>query len=273
MAVAVIETLSDSSGSNSFLSLDTNNFTPNPSVGDLLIAHFFVGDTGSTITLPSGWTQIVKTENAGDAMTSQVSYKIADSSDATGQSLSFSKSGANVPLKLSMMRITGQRASSPITTSSGQANDSTVTVTAPTVTPVETDSLVLFLAAADATANTISGWALATSSPTFTELYELNSNNYIMAAAWGIRPEVTATGSGTATLTGTGHNIGQLVIVSSPQSFTSNDTVTTTDAQSYSIGILILEVLSIVEVTATLVSNRVRNIAKNVSSWFNQDKS
>ncbi len=274
MAILVAESLQSDSGSATSLSIDTGTFTPNPSVGDLLLAQYCYFATGDSITLPSGWTQIVKTENAGDSLTSQISYKVADSSDASGQNLTWTKSGAATDSKLSLIRITGQRATSPIATSSGQSNDVNATVTIPTITPTFEDSAILMFEFSDSATGTSSGYTITTSPPSFTELYDNNTNNTQFSAAWGVRPEITATGSGTITIsTGSPNSVGQMICVSAPQSITTLDTVATSDAIEYSLGILILEVLSIVEVTATLLSNRVRNIAKNVSSWFNQDKS
>lgn len=261
MAITVPEAIIDASGAATSIALNTGTFTPNPNVGDLLVSHFFVGTTGATLTLPSGWTEIVKTENAGDAITSQIAYKVADSSDASGQSLSWSKSGGTAALKIAMIRIAGQRTASAIATSSGQANDSTTTVTAPTVTPFGADSLVLFFAAAG-TASTVSAYAIATSSPSFTEMYDNNDNSVNFAGAYGLRPEVTATGSGTATTSVSGPNIGQLVIISAPQTLSITETVTLTDELRYNIGGLYTDSLSVTD-SSTF----------DETSWFNQDKS
>lgn len=271
MAIAVVETLTNTSGNNSSLTINTGDFTPNPGVGDLLVSHFVYGSTGATITLPSGWTQIIKTENAGDAITSQLAYKVADSSDASGQSLTWDKGAGNVVIKIFVTRITGQKTVSVIAASSGQANDSTTTVTAPTVTPSDADSLIMFFTATDGSGS-ISGYSLATSSPTFTEQYDSTANNYGASMAYGIRPEVTATGSGTATDTDTGNNIGQLVVVSSPQSATLTDTVTATDETRYNIGGLYTDSISLSE-SNTFTEKSWFNQDKNNSTWDNQEKS
>lgn len=272
MAVAVIEKLSANATSTT-ISIHTDNFTPNPSIGDLLVAHFAYAATGATITLPSGWTEIIKTENAGSNLTSQISYKIADSGDAGGQDLTWSKGAGSVTLKLAMMRITGNRSTNIITSSSGQATDASTTITATTLTPLEADSLLLFFAFA-AAAPTVSGYAIATSNPSWTELYDENGLSHGFSAAWAVRPEVTATGSATATSSDIGDNIGQMIVVSAMPNFTSSDTATVTETVAYSFSLLISEILTATDLTSatSVVVNYIQNVAKNVASWINQDK-
>lgn len=272
MAIVVEETISTTSGNATNLSINTGDFTPNPSVGDLLVSQFFFNATGATITLPSGWTEIEKTENAGDSLTSQLAYKVADSSDATGQSLNWSKGAGNDVIKLFVTRITGNRVANFITDSSGQGNDATTTVTAPTVTPEVANSLIMFFTACqDDSTGSISGYTLATSSPSFTEQYDATVNGFLVSMAYGIRPEITATGNGTATDTTSGVNIGQLLVISAPQVDTLTDTVTSTDALVQNMSSLIVDTVTSTD-TVTDEATRHFNQAKNSATWTNQDK-
>lgn len=272
MAVAVIETLQTGSAAETNIALDTGNFTPNPSVGDLLIGFYSIlGETGATITLPAGWTLIRETTSADLTAVSSIAYKIADSSDATGQSLTWTKSGSNAVLRLAMCRITGHRAASLITASSSQSNAASTTVTTTTVTPTEPDSLILFLliAAGNVTA---SGYALATSSPSFTENLENSGGSYLMAMAWGVRPEVTATGNGTATLSSSGANVGHLVVISPPLQDTFTETVTVTDLATHSMSSIITDTVTVTD-DLDDSEGRVQNVDKNSTSFTNVTKS
>lgn len=272
MAVAVIETLISTSGSASNRTINTGDFTPNPSVGDLLIAHLFYNKNSASITLPTDWTQIVKTENAGDVVTSQLSYKIADASDAAGQTLQWDQDGGAGVMKLAVMRITGHKAVSFIAASSGQSNDASATITAPTVTPVEAESMIMFFTAGDGSSTTVDSYAIATSTPTFTELYENNGSSYFFSGAWGIRTAITATGSGTATASNTVNSVGHLVVVSAPQSFSATDTVTGTDTFLGGLTTIILDTLTLTDTVASLIARLWTKLSRNIKSWTNQNK-
>lgn len=271
MAITVVETRVDTNSSATYLTINTNTFAA-LAVGDLMIAQFFIGTTGATITLPSGWTEIIKTENAGDNLTSQISYKVADSGDVTGNSLTFDKGVGSAVLKLHITQISGQRAASVISASSGQANDSTATITAPTVTPVEAGSMILFYTCTNTSSGSVSSYSIATSSPSFTEVFDNNNNNFVASMAYGVRPEVTATGSGTATSSGSGGNIGQLVVVCAPQSFTITDTVTATDTKYLNIGALIAEIITITDTFTSTVARLWTKVTRNIKTWTNQDR-
>lgn len=268
MAIVVQETINATSGSAT--SVTATSFS-GLTVGDLMVSQFFVGALGTTITMPAGWTQIVYTENAGTTIASQIAYKIADAGDVSGNSFQFSKGAGAVVLYLFINRITGHRTTSTITASSGQANDGTVTVTAPTVTPIEAGSMIM-LFATSTESTSISGYTIATSPPSFTELYDNNSNGRTISAAYGVRPEVTATGSGTATTANSGDNIGQMIVVSAPQIFTILDTVTGTDTFLGGIGLLILDIITATDSITSAIARLWTNLTRNIKTWTNRDR-
>lgn len=242
-------------------------------VGDLMLGHFKIGALGRTITLPTGFTQLQTDETATSG--TQISYKIAVSADVSATDFTFSVSGANTNLRAAIVRITGVGSVNTITASSTQDNGSGTTVTAPTVTPSAASSLIGFFASSDNN-TTCASYAIATSSPTFTEVYEqANSSIGLISFAYGIRPEITATGSGTATLGGASTNVGQLVVVSSSQDFSQADTVTCSDTHTL-IRTLLMAVEEALTLTDTIslepITRAWRNIAKTVSTWLNLDK-
>lgn len=272
MAIAVHESLNNANTST-FIIFNTGSFSPNLSVGDLMIAQYFVGATSFSVTMPSGWTMINQTENPGDAGTSHLSYKVADASDVAGQAIQWAHNvGAGRVQILHVTRITGHRATSTITTSSGTSADGVTTITATSVTPTEAESLILFYTAADQN-RSVSGHTIATSAPTFTEQYDLIQSGYGVSMASGVRTAITATGAGTATASGTTNCVAQLVVVSAPLNVSLSDTATITD----SISVLRTLLVTISETVTgtdlvTPVVNKIFNLAKNVSTWINGDK-
>lgn len=193
-------------------------------VGDLLIAHVSsTGESGSWAT-PSGWTEIQ--QGTTGTLAVAAFYKIADSGDAAASTLPFVQdTSSNAGGR--MFRITGHKSSGPINTSQKGTNANNATVTVGTITPSVAYCLILFLVAAksDGATRTCSGYALATSSPSFTEAYDdqYDTNAGHIAAAYGERPQTTATGNATATLSGADPNVGILIAIE-PQ--TENASVT-----------------------------------------------
>lgn len=272
MAVAVQQTISNA-GTANFLSRASNDFSPSLALGDLIVAQFFSSTNGATFTMPAGWTEIIKTENAGDALTSQISYKIADAGDVSGTTWEWSDSLGSTQRILHITRITGHRATSTITTSSGQSNDASATITAPTVTPVQPESLIMFFTSANAT-RTVSGHTLATSPPTFTEIYDLTQTSYGVAMASGLRTAVTATGSGTVTASGSCNSIGQLVVVSSPVNTVITDTINSSEIVSAvrARAILIADTITLTENILKATARYWTNLIKNTKTWLNRGK-
>lgn len=273
MAVA-IQSYKNTSDAASSTSLTISGFS-SLAVGDLLIAQFTLSmSTASsrTITLPSGWTLIDRTSQS-TTLSTEIAYKIADSSDVSGNSFTFQYSGAAGNAQLAGVRITGHRNVSSIATSSGTASASSTTVNVNTVTPALADSLLMFFVTGAVNA-TVNGYTVTTSPPTFTETYDLNNASITNSLAAGVRPETTATGSGTATLSSAGTNIGQLVVVSPPQVISASDTVTTTENVSTLRG-LIFSVLDTVVTSDSITTQIARlwtKVTRNIKSWTNSNR-
>jgi len=268
MAVLVQEVKSD--GSASGTSLTASGFAA-LAVNDLLISHFAINEEGRTITIPASWTQIVLT--AGNGIESQLAYKIVDAGDVSGNSFAFSVSGGVVALELAVSHIKNARISGVITTSSGQANAASGTVTAPTVTPTLAESLLMFFATLQTAAKTVSGYAVATSSPTFTENYDNGGNTIQIAGAAGTRTEVTATGAGTATISSTTpDNIGQMVVVSPNLTISATETVTMTESVLGSLTMTFLDTVTATDSITSVISRLWTKLTRAVKTWTNQNK-
>jgi hypothetical protein len=96
----------------------------------------------------------------------------------------------------------------------------------------------------------------------------------VISCATGNRPEITATGAGTATLSTALQNIGQLVIVSAPLHTTVTDTQGTTDTVNLIRGrkITINDTIN-TDDSIVITGQRWSNQQKNSSTWTNQQKS
>lgn len=265
MAVAFQEVITNSSGSGT--SLTASGFA-SLAVGDLMVAHFAYNKNATT-TPPAGWTQINLVQNAAP-FSSYVGYKIAAAGDVSGNSFQFTQNGTAGAMALAIYRITGHRNVSIPASSSGQFNASSATVTAPTVTPTLANSLIILLAA-NAGGSTTSTYAIATSSPTFTERHDVVSGTVGIAGATGLRPEITATGSGTATISAAA-NIGQLVVISPSQDGSQVDTVATTDSVRADIGGYVRDTVTTSELISSTIARAWTNLARNVKTWTNQNK-
>ena len=197
--------------------------------GDLLIAHFGIMvrnySIGFKMSTLSGWTEINYTQNGKQS--SHVFYKVAGASEPSTYDWGFDDGTSNVDGAVTgaIYRITGQGSVGSIQ-SSFKAGFSPWDVT---LTPTFADSLILMLVTAnDGSADktgSVSGYAIATDNPTWTERYDVNGNmdthfgggdpsQTLIAGATASRTEQTATGDASATIAGyNGEVIAGLVII------------------------------------------------------------
>lgn len=242
-------------------------------VGDLMLAQFTVSSAAATITPPSGFVSTqANTASGSPDIKSEIFWKIADSGDVAASDFTFSQDQGSQTMKGGILRITGHKTSAPITTDSGQGNTSSATVTAPTVTPTTANSLIVFFTTNDS-GGTASTYALATSSPSFSEQYDLDGGAIGASCATGTRSQVTATGNGTATLDGgAAVNIGQLIVIEPEQIISIADTATVTDTSSAVRGRVasISETVTVTDDVENTKSRAWDNQTKNPSTWTNQ---
>lgn len=195
--------------------------------GNLLIAHLSAVRTGTPNAdgwdTPSGWTSLISTSSSVNSNSSSgmtVFYKIADSSDAAASNFSFVKNGNNSTRVIgSLYRISG---GSTVTGNSAIANANATPTFTNTVTP-SADSLLLFLTTVSEpspVSGSVSGYAITTSNPSWTEVYDSVSvvtNGGLHAGAYASRPEATATGDSTCTYVTTYQNSIGAIVAIAPQ--------------------------------------------------------
>lgn len=242
---------------------DTSRVVTKPvslAVGDLLVAQYILDGTVSTV--PSGFTL---KDSQLNVFTSAIYYKIADSGDVAATNFTFTSTGSVFQF-CSMTRITGASSTgASYVYGEGTTNDTATPSVTAGVTPKDYGDSVLLLQYwfGSTSVASIATYAIATSNPSWTEAYDVNSGNYDAAMAYGTRPQVTATGNiSCAGGTGSSDWVGQLLAIPAPHLYTLAETSTTTEAYPNILLIVIAETMSTIE-----------NIVKTVRRWTNSDKS
>lgn len=172
-------------------------------VGDMMIAHVMgYKNINWTSGMPSGWT--LQKQNAGDNNApypaEMVATKVADSGDVAASNFTFTANVTDTYVKIGcIIRVTGQKVSSPFSTFTGTANSKT----APTLTPADANSIVFIFACnggGEAIGNT---FAIATDNPaSWTQEYNQSGGGGArLTMGYAVRPQTTATGNGSWTST------------------------------------------------------------------------
>lgn len=236
-------------------------------VGDLMIAQIQTNASSGAITVPSGWTLI-------DSTTSwriNMYYKVAVSDDVSAADFTWTTANSAV-ISGGIVRITGQNPVQPIFSYS-----KTVTPADPLNIPsIDTvaDSMLLMGVINDTNAS-FSAQAIATSNPTWTELWDTDpaqSGSHAFAYS-SIRSAGTATGTGTCTTTSAAKApSGILICIPPDKSILQSETITLVETSIQNITLrIITETIAMVDTLVTSVK-KWYNQVKNTSTWLNDDK-
>lgn len=275
MAVAV-----QSSSSTAWASASSITLTKPTglAVGDLLIVH--IGVTSGTVTTPSGWTLVRNDTLSGESLSAYVFSKVADSADVAAANFVFSFSGT-ITGAGGIYRIDGHSSGAPVFTSAfDDVVDSLTPSFTNTITPVANCLIMLLAVIRQADSNSVVGtYATATSSPTFSEAYDLNSNggsnsSFVLCGASGTRSQSTATGNSSFTITnGTNpDSVCQILAIAPSKDFSVTETVTATDSFLAGLGINILETITATDTFSSSIARVWAKLSRNVKSWTNQNK-
>jgi len=187
------------------------------SVGDLMLAHISCRKYTGTIDAvvpPANWTEIRQDLNNDSAIRSALFWKIAVQADVGATDFTFTTD--DLENLGAITAWTGHDATTPINANNGQGNDASTTVTSPAITPsVASCMICMFCCVTEAI--TVSNYAIATSNPaSWSEAYDMNTTagwDVSTAMGYAERAETTSTGNGTATLSASERNIGQIVAI------------------------------------------------------------
>lgn len=194
-------------GSGSAVAVGTFAFTLPATVvaGDVLIATVNTRGSVTTTLSIAGWTLVINTANgtaSGDARVATF-IRVADgSTDSSNRTVTLSPTSV---LDVAVMRYQGVDSVTPQDAAAvGQANVSSTSCVAPTITTV-TDGAVVVMAQGN------TGGVTSTPPGTMTERVEATTGGRDAVLNDEARPAAGATGTRTATLSGARLNVGQLI--------------------------------------------------------------
>lgn len=168
--------------------------------GDLMVAgvhHYWTG-SDRQLNIAAGWTQISNDrihnggENNGTGMA--VMYKVATAGDVAASDFTFTATDTAV-MAACVLRITGISPTAPKDASNSVASDnggSGGSFSFAGITPGFASCLLLLFAGTRPSSSGHSAQAIATSNPSWTELFDISTS---FSLAYAIRPEITATGN------------------------------------------------------------------------------
>lgn len=232
--------------------------------GDLLIAQYRVNRASITITPPAGWTSIRKDEQG--TRSSELFYRMAGGSE--GASYAFSHSGGAESVVGTIMCFSGCSLTAAVGASNGVGNASGGPSVS-TITPAAANNIIVMFVTNE-NAST-AAYALATSSPTFVEVYDTGSSGYKTAAAYGLRSASTATG--TATATGDTANITQILALTPADDVTISPSIFAIPVFLQMVPDIIQSVLTVSVSLLTVINDGFTAKGKSSPTWSNTDKS
>lgn len=245
----------------------------NLAVGDLMLAQFSFMSNSYTITLPSGWTSLVTTNNSG-TITTDISYKVADASDVAASNFTFNKGTGTSQLYASILRITGQN-TTPILSYSSTGTNSTTSLTTTTITPNKKSSLYFIFGALNNGNYSISDYSIATDNPTWTEIYDYNGTSSLgdISCAYATRLVTTATGTVSATASGSCNTTLSIVeVIVKPTTQTITDTLVMSESYTKKIKRTFTDTVQLTESLAQNISRLWTKVSKPVTTWINKSK-
>lgn len=241
-------------------------------LGDLMIAQ--LASDGGIPAILSGWT-LLRTD--GDQT---LYWKIAASGDVAAANFTWTYSGSvNATGGIACWSGTDQTA--PIDQTNGKDNGTSAGMSLTTLTPTRAQgSWAIFTYHRSASTLTVSGYAMVTSNPTWTEAYDTDrsfgGNDYGVSMASSTRDVITATGTLSATLSGSPTRSAVAALNIIPPVLTTA-TVASTGIPPTAIRLVLTVTASLISSaispTVTTIVNKWKTLAKSVSTWVNTPKS
>lgn len=241
-------------------------------VGDLLFFHYGYTDATDTMNTLSGWTHEVDNVVAAGSTKIGIQWKIADSGDVAASNFTFTLTGT-ASAGGALMRIIGALTSNLINDVGDQAPNTGSPTYTNSATPVGTYALYLFLVVGNEQM-TVSNYAITTSNPTWTELYDMNNAVMVMSLAYATRPQSTATGDSSCSLasgSGSEDSYGIMVIIDSIENTLVSASVLEMTLNIQSPSISGSSNTSVSELQSTF-SIQAPTISTSLPLWKNQSK-
>ena len=178
--------------------------------GDIMIVN--IAQSGNNTTAPSlsGWILIHGVTLGSTARYGAVLYRFAGASD--GSNYTFTLGTGVTSAVGSIVAFSGVNNTSPFDVTPGtiSVQGSNTSVAATSITTATANAAIIMFGQAANSAPRWSGWA-TTSPGTLTELFDNQSANASVGAAWAIKATAGSTGAGSATLSAAERNGGFLI--------------------------------------------------------------
>lgn len=246
-------------------------------VGNLLVTY--LGGTQTNVTTLSGWTLLTTQISSSGNCQGKVYWKIADSGDVSATDYTWVGITSDLTTGC-MVRIDGQHSTNPVAVfaKDGAPVNTTTPAFNITVTPGNANSVLLyFISSYDAsTSSTASGYNVATSNPSWTEIFDNTVDvgvAFQASAAYATRPEVTATGNAGVTMTNTQDEFTGIMVVVKPSIVsTSTETESVVDTLVRGVTKTLSETESVVDTLTKTKQRDWDNQSKSASTWTNETK-
>lgn len=275
---------------NSTNSLTLNIAKPTGlAIGDTMIAQVnaYIAIGIAALQLPAGWT-LVHPIVVQSTLNDLKAWKTADASDVSASTFAFSATGTGsngqILMEGAIYRYTNAHPTSPVNAQSNSNGNSpgSTTLTVGAITPTESSLLLELLSWNRASGGvTVSGYAVTTTNPTWTERIDENNTafsvNAGVAMADASRTALTSTGSGSAVVSSTVANYSLTLISLSPAPIRP----ATFLGATFGIRPVIIPILpsafgatfGILQPVVDIIAPLWRNDAKHDSSWIDEPKS
>lgn len=212
-AVTYVSTGVPTLANNNVSSVQINNPT-GLAVGDLMLAFVSQNNPGSPIvSSATGWTSVLTRTytNGTDTVGTSVYYRFATAADISNGSFTFSFTSSRRSAG-AIMAFRGVDTVSPINASGSQGNASSTSLTAPSITTLDRNTMLV------AYYSFVQGSNSATPPTGMTEAFDIATgagpNGLTVEGGYGSQAAVGATGTKVATAASASVNIGALVALS-----------------------------------------------------------
>lgn len=237
--------------------------------GDGLIAILRCDDDTVTFTAPAGWTLEDSQIDSSSNFRTEIFSKVAGASEGSSYTFTLTGHGVGDQTFISINAFSGTNLTDLVDFVSSTVNSASTGG----ATPSRANSILLI--GAHNTGNTNAGtYAVATSSPSFTEIYDTWNNTVEgypdVALAYGIRPETTATGDASTSST---NETTFFIILNPADDVTIAPAVLSLEARLFMVPDFITAPLQATISLFNVIREKFTAQGKSSSSWNNQNKS
>lgn len=283
MAFPVVASTSTGGGSSDAI-------IPKPSglaVGDLMIAYAcdstLSTGSGAVMSAPVGWT-LIRQDTPNASFTAASYYKVADAGDVAATNFTFQGTTGATGNGCAgfIARITGHDPSLFLSASNSNSGAAGTTVTTSGITPSYNSLLLLCASGVKASAQTVSGQAIANNNPSWTELFDTSgagtNDRDSISLATASYPLTSATGNSTLTFAASMNFWSEQIIAIQPPKITPSSVSAASAVGTPTFVLLMIlsaisSAASVGAAVASAVATKWSNLTKHSASSTNLPKS